>query len=270
MHFVDNKNECGRESEDLAIVRCRSALPTPPVRADTSATDALDYLNQGVVIADLHSLPLWNNRVAQEIIDEADGLSVDAYGMSAARKLEAATLRRLIAAAGEKEIEASGVMTVSRPSMRRSLELVVVPAGRTVVPRAAAIVFINDPERPVPLPSGFLGRIYGLTLAEAAVVMEIAHGNGLQSAARKLGIAKSTVRTHLQRAFQKTGTRRQSQLAWLIAKCCAALPLEYMHRSSSQHAAGAVTEIELAKSLPGPEDVAKSRRQQLTSGDKAF
>jgi DNA-binding CsgD family transcriptional regulator len=256
MHFVDSKREC--TGGGVGISTCAPVLPTEPTRTDASPTYALDYLNQGVVMTDHHSVPLWSNRVAHEIFEEADGLSIEPFGLSAARNSEAATLRRLIAAAAESAAEASGVMTVSRPSMRRSLELVVVPARRTVVPGAAAIVFINDPERSVPLPPDFLRQLYGLTLAEAAVVMEIAHGNGLESAAHKLGIAKSTARTHLQRAFHKTGTRRQSQLAWLIAKCCAVLPLEYLHRASLQGTAGALTEIKFAESVSGADDVAKN------------
>jgi DNA-binding CsgD family transcriptional regulator len=60
---------------------------------------------------------------------------------------------------------------------------------------------------------------------EAAVAIEIAHGDGLQSVAEKLGIGTSTARTHLQHAFEKTGTRRQAQLAWLVAASCGNLRL---------------------------------------------
>ena len=258
MHFVDDNGGSERESHEFAIISCRPLLPTRPMHADLSSTDALNYLTQGVIITDRDSMPLWSNRVAHQIIDEADGLRIEADRLAAARKAETAAIRRLIATASEQDdLGASGVITVSRPSMRRSLALVVVPTRRSNEPCASAIVFINDPERLLSLPLDFLRQLYGLTFAEAAVVMEIAHGNGLQTVARKLGVAKSTARTHLQRAFHKTGTRRQSQLSWLIARCCAGLPLESLHRSSSQNVAGTVSASGVTQALSVPDDAAK-------------
>ena len=40
---------------------------------------------------------------------------------------------------------------------------------------------------------------------------------GLPAVAAARGVAPSTVRSHLQRVFEKTGTRRQAQLARLLA-----------------------------------------------------
>ena len=59
---------------------------------------------------------------------------------------------------------------------------------------------------------------HGLTNAEQRVAEQILAGQNTIQAARKLGIAPSTVRTHLQRILAKTDTHRQSEFACLVAR----------------------------------------------------
>ena len=56
----------------------------------------------------------------------------------------------------------------------------------------------------------------GLTVAEARVALLLRGHADLAQVAQQLDVAVSTVRTHLKHAFQKTGTRRQSELALLV------------------------------------------------------
>ena len=185
--------------------------------------EVLDHLAQGVIVTDAKAMPLIVNRVAKEIVAEADGLRFDPNGLSAERPQESAAMRWMIAAvaAGQSADGFRRSMSISRPSMRRPLALLIAPKQsahpRHSPPAGGAIVFISDPERTSTLPSGLLQSAYGLTPMEAAVATEIARGDGLSSVAEKLGISMSTARTHLQHAFAKTGTRRQAQLAWLVA-----------------------------------------------------
>jgi DNA-binding CsgD family transcriptional regulator len=53
---------------------------------------------------------------------------------------------------------------------------------------------------------------FGLTAAEARILREIIGGKGLLSAAARLNIGESTARTHTRRIFDKTGTKRQTEL----------------------------------------------------------
>ena len=57
---------------------------------------------------------------------------------------------------------------------------------------------------------------YGLTTAEAGVVIEVIPGGGREDIARRLGVSVATVRTHLIRIFAKTGVRRQAELVRLV------------------------------------------------------
>ena len=61
-----------------------------------------------------------------------------------------------------------------------------------------------------------LRQIYGLTPAEARVAEAVLDCKRLADVALKLGVSLSTVRTLLQRAFDKTDTRRQADLVKLI------------------------------------------------------
>jgi DNA-binding CsgD family transcriptional regulator len=42
------------------------------------------------------------------------------------------------------------------------------------------------------------------------------HGDGIPAAAARLGVARSTARTHLLKLFQMTGTNRQAELVRLL------------------------------------------------------
>jgi len=61
-----------------------------------------------------------------------------------------------------------------------------------------------------------LRLLYTLTRAEARLAVLLARGSSLQAAAKQQGVAINTVRTHLQRIYDKTGAHRQSELVRLL------------------------------------------------------
>ncbi|MGE7469456.1 helix-turn-helix transcriptional regulator [Bosea sp. NPDC003192] len=63
-----------------------------------------------------------------------------------------------------------------------------------------------------------VARDHGLTGAEARVAERLLLGENTIQVARKLGVAPTTVRTHLQRILAKTDTHRQSEFACLVAR----------------------------------------------------
>jgi DNA-binding CsgD family transcriptional regulator len=79
-------------------------------------------------------------------------------------------------------------------------------------PRSILLV-IDRLNNTSPLKLDFLQSLYDLTPAEANVAFLVAEGNGLGMVASKLGISSETVRTHLKRAFAKTGTGKQAALS---------------------------------------------------------
>jgi DNA-binding CsgD family transcriptional regulator/PAS domain-containing protein len=82
---------------------------------------------------------------------------------------------------------------------------------------AIAAVFITPAQQTALPPAEALAALYELTPTEARVLLEIASGKNRATAAESLGIADSTVKTHLARVFEKTHTSEQSELAKLVA-----------------------------------------------------
>ena len=67
-----------------------------------------------------------------------------------------------------------------------------------------------------------VASLYGLTEAERRVFEHVAAGRSVEQAAAALGVAGSTIRTHLLKVFAKTDTARQAEL---VALAAAFLPL---------------------------------------------
>lgn len=60
-------------------------------------------------------------------------------------------------------------------------------------------------------------------MAEVRVLFAIVEVGGVPEVAETLGVAASTVRTHLGRLYEKTGVRRQADLVKLVAGFCSSL-----------------------------------------------
>jgi DNA-binding CsgD family transcriptional regulator len=82
---------------------------------------------------------------------------------------------------------------------------------------AAALMFVLDPANRTGIPSAWLMDAYGFTQAEAKVALAVSSGLTMPETAKRLGSSPNTIKTHLRRAFAKSGTSRQSELAGLIA-----------------------------------------------------
>jgi DNA-binding CsgD family transcriptional regulator len=69
----------------------------------------------------------------------------------------------------------------------------------------------------MPLQPAVIARAYKLTPTELRVLLAIVEVGGVPEVATTLGIAETTVKTHLGRLFDKTGARRQADLVKLVA-----------------------------------------------------
>ena len=68
-----------------------------------------------------------------------------------------------------------------------------------------------------PSPPEVIAKAYKLTMAELRVLLAIVDIGGVPEVAEVLGIAATTVKTHLGNIFAKTGTNRQADLVKLVA-----------------------------------------------------
>jgi DNA-binding CsgD family transcriptional regulator len=199
-------------------VRLQMRLNLADLHADM-VSGALDALTLGVVLVDGAGLPLWLNTRAREIVSRSEGLHLSAAGLTGHRRADTLSLRELIR--GAMTTGTQGVLAISRGVEVRPLLLIAVPlrperARDASDQSACAVLFISDPDQ-VDNPSvESLRRAFGLTYREAQTAIAVANGHGLKVAAHAMGVAVTTVRTQLQQAFAKTGTRHQAELAALV------------------------------------------------------
>ncbi len=127
--------------------------------------------------------------------------------------------RALEAAAGCAGSRAGSTLAIGSTGSPR-IVLRILPVGEGLLSRTwpdARALIIAEPPAKRSVSAAWLREAYGLTKAEAAVACLLAsEPAGLWSIASQLGVAVSTVKTHLQRAFEKTGTHRQTELVHLM------------------------------------------------------
>jgi DNA-binding CsgD family transcriptional regulator len=124
---------------------------------------------------------------------------------------------------------ASGVGTqlaeparISRPSGAAPLLVVAVPLPRPtfafweLVAPARALVVIVDPAAKSRATASAIRAAYGLTGAEARVALLLGGGVGGAQMPALLGVTAATIKTHLRRCFEKTGTHSQAELMRLF------------------------------------------------------
>jgi DNA-binding CsgD family transcriptional regulator len=79
-------------------------------------------------------------------------------------------------------------------------------------------VFVHKAALDAPSPQEVIGKLYKLTPTELRVLLAIVEVGGVPEVAEALGVAVSTVRTHLAQLFAKTDTNRQVDLVKLVAR----------------------------------------------------
>jgi DNA-binding CsgD family transcriptional regulator len=199
-----------------------------------SASEALDRIPIGFLVVDATGKVLMSNRVAQGILGLNDGLALGRNGLVTSRQGETDRLRGLIqsaiSAGAGKGLGSGGMMRVPRPSLRRSFQVLVTPlrSGTAVFwpEGAAAAIFVSDPEGRIEPSDKLLGKLFGLTPAEARLAGALMQGNSLTDAADEFHLSRNTVRAQLRSILNKTATRRQGELMRLLWSSPAQLKLD--------------------------------------------
>jgi DNA-binding CsgD family transcriptional regulator/PAS domain-containing protein len=218
------------ENEELAFLlthMARALRVTARLKRGSIEREAIaavvDRLGTGVALIDKSGKVIWMNPAAQEIARNNDGLSVKAGRLTAGLPGEQTKLERLLATACDAARRGGGVIGVSRPSSgsRYGVEVCSLSArSRDFAIPGAALVFINDPDRPSQATVEALAAVYDLTPAEAKIAMAIASEPTARKAANTLKLSQNTVKTHLRHIFANTGTRSQVELVRLLTLMC--------------------------------------------------
>jgi len=192
------------------------------LRAESRALlQSLDRLSRGIVLMNESGCVLRVNCTAERMIAGQDGLHLSTNGLRATDLNESAELQRLIHGAAKTAagagFSAGGIVTISRPSMRRPWIAVVSPHKTENGEGLAAVLLIDPEEKPMPSWAA-LARAFRLTKSEAKIAQMLAMGMRLEEVAERLEITINTARTHTRRILEKTGVRRQADLILLLAR----------------------------------------------------
>jgi DNA-binding CsgD family transcriptional regulator len=183
------------------------------------ALSIFDQLSVGVVLLDRSAKVVFANAAARALSEDGCSLHINSRVTSLSSE-QASRLGNLI----RSVLDGSSARTMSLPTGRgRPLMILASPVGGgdfSDIPNqraAAAMLLICDPDRPAQIPAAWMMDAYGLTLAEVRAALSVASGTTISHTARRLKISVNTVKTHLRRAYEKTGTRRQADLSRMIA-----------------------------------------------------
>ena len=142
-----------------------------------------------------------------------DGLGGGSGRLVSADKLFAAKLQTWLKRRGA----GAGPAEIRLPLSMRCGRQVVVDAVHIGGGTDLFVLTIDDPQRAIDGKVDEVAEACALTPTEARMLGLIVKGLDTVVAAKKLGIARTTARTHLQRLFAKTGTARQSELVRYVA-----------------------------------------------------
>ena len=184
--------------------------------------DTLDGLAAGIFLVDAGRRIVHANTAGHDIL-RADDFLRSISGQLVARNTKAnRTLDQVFADNGGVAIGTRGIalpLTAHDGERYVMHMLPLTPATRTgigMAGKAVAALFV----RKVALDSRcgeLVARTFELTPAELRVLLTIVEVGGVPETSAALGIAESTVKTHLHRVFDKTGARRQADLVKLAA-----------------------------------------------------
>lgn len=191
------------------------------VHRANDAAEAVDGMRNGVFVVGAGSAVTHINRAAMEILVTGDGLRVRAGHLGLIAPAADASLHQSISEAlgcNASGARAGSALLCPRIGGERPYVIHVVPFTSATPERyqQRALVIVIDPARRVEPPTDLLGRLFGLTRAEADIAVRVMRGDGLKPISDEMSLSMATVKTHLQHVFAKTGTHRQAELVRLL------------------------------------------------------
>jgi len=220
-------------------MRRRLAMVVPHVRralrvgralerrqADAAAfSDVLDHLSAGLFLLDAQGRIVHTNGAADAMLSDGGLLRAIGGRLIAGAAPVERTLRETALMPRDAGVpaERKGVVIPLRAGdgeryIARALPLAsAAPPGAGAPPEAATAVFVRRAAMESPVPTDIIAEAYRLTPTELRVLTAIVDVGGVPDVAAALGIAETTVKTHLGRLFAKTGARRQAELVKLVA-----------------------------------------------------
>jgi DNA-binding CsgD family transcriptional regulator/PAS domain-containing protein len=193
-------------------------------KADEVATlaDALDSLSAGVFLIEANGRIVHANAAGRGILGVDDFLrSIGGRLVARDTKINR-TLQDIFAGRGDLEIGSKGIalpLTARQGEGHIAHVLPLAAAARrhAGAARTVAAVFVCRATLETPSSADVIRRAYQLTPTELRVLLAIVNIGGIPEVATALGVADTTIKTHVGRLFEKTGAGRQADLVKVVA-----------------------------------------------------
>jgi DNA-binding CsgD family transcriptional regulator len=190
-----------------------------------SLAETLNGLSAGMCLVDAAGRIVHANTTCHVMLDAGDFLSTIGGRIVASDAKLDQTLRELFAAAGSGDA-AVGTQGIALPLRAQDgshyvAHVLPLTSGARrlagIAYSATVALFIRKVTTEAPSAPEIIARAYHLTPTELRVLLAIIEVGGVPEVAVALGIAESTVRTHLGNLFVKTGAGRQADLVKIAA-----------------------------------------------------
>jgi DNA-binding CsgD family transcriptional regulator len=190
-----------------------------------SLADTFDGLSAGMCLVDAAGRIVHANTACHVMLDAGDFLSVVGGRIVASDAKIDRMFGELFAAARNGDV-AVGTQGIALPLKAQDgshyvVHVLPLTSGARrlagIAYSATAALFIRRVTTEAPSAPEIIARAYHLTPTELRVLLAIIEVGGVPEVAVALGIAESTVRTHLGNLFVKTGAGRQADLVKIAA-----------------------------------------------------
>jgi DNA-binding CsgD family transcriptional regulator len=213
----------------LIVPHVRRAVRTGKV-IDLSQAEAatfagmLDGLSPAIFFINAEGQIVHGNAASRSVLDKGDLLRAVHGRLTAIDSQVDQALHAAFVTAGKSEGEAgkgSALPMKGRSGERYVAHVLPLSAGEKrragTASNAVAALFVRKAELEAEPSSEVIGKTYKLTPTELRVLRAIVNIGGVRQVAGNLGVADTTVKTHLGRLFEKTGVSRQADLVKLVA-----------------------------------------------------
>jgi DNA-binding CsgD family transcriptional regulator len=193
--------------------------------ASATLAEALDDLSTGLFLVDTRGVLVHANAAGHEMLAAGDLLRSAGGRLTAVDAQVDQALRDTIVAAGhgDRDVGIRGIALSLTAHNAQRYVAHVLPltsgARRSVhaTYAATAALFVRKAAMEFPSRAEVIGKTYQLTPAELRVLFGIVQIGGVPEVAAAFGVADATIKTHVSRLYEKTGTGRQADLVRLVA-----------------------------------------------------
>jgi DNA-binding CsgD family transcriptional regulator len=192
--------------------------------ADTLA-ETLDGLSAGMFLIGTDGQVVHANAAGHAILGAGEVLNAVGGQLVASDVQAGQTLRRALAAAAHRDVALGRngitVPLTARNGERHVAHVLPLTAGARrragMSSTASAALFVRKAALEASPAPEVISKTYNLTPTELRVLLTVVEVGAIADVAAALGVAESTVKTHLRSLFEKTGAGRQADLVKLVA-----------------------------------------------------